>query len=218
VRFRRTLLLVTAVVLTTTGAARGAETPAWHLATSLSAGAMTPDRSLADYRWDTRPTSLFSVQALAVRGRVAGGLRMSRWSTTQGTGLQDVVGDPTVRMTQYDLVGQVRVVDFLGFELWGTVMGGLVGLAYTPDQVVIPGAGPGGDITVDYAPVNETSLGIGLEIKRELARWLAASLVAEQSRFSLDTYHRRGDEIVAERQAFANWSLRLQVSWILDLG
>lgn len=202
----------------TSGAARGGEPSTWHLATSLSAGAVAPDQNLADYRWDTSPTSLYSVQALAVHGRVAGGLRMSRWATTQGTGLSEVAGDPTVTTTQYDLVGQVRLVDFLGFELWGTVLGGLVGLTYTPDTVVIPGPGSGGDITVNYEPVNETSLGFGLELKRELAPWLAASLVGEQSHFSLDTYHRRGDAIVAERQGFSNGSLRLQVSWILDLG
>lgn len=215
---RRFLTLMMAVVVMTAGTAVGAEQPGWHLATSFSAGAVTPDQNLANYRWDTSPTSQVAVQSLAVRGRLAGGLRLSRWSTTQGTGLSEMTEDPTVRTTQFDLVAQIRVVEFLGFQLWGSLQGGLVGLAYTPDQVVIPNPGSGGDITVNYEPVNETSLGFGLEIKRPVADWLTASLVGEQSRFSLDTYHRRGDEIVAARETFTNWSLRLQVSWILDLG
>jgi len=93
-----------------------------------------------------------------------------------------------------------------------------VDLSYTPDRIAIATGVPDGDIVVDYEPIAETNLGLGLEIKRRFGRHLAAALQAERSAFHLDTSHRRGSEIISERQQFVNWSLRLQVSWVMDLG
>lgn len=189
-------------------------THSWWLATGLGAGAISPDQNLANYRWDTRPATLYGAQAAVGRGRVAAGLRYSRWGTTQGTGLLQGGPDPQVRLDTFELVGQYRLAEVAGIQLWGTALAGRVGLSYTPDQVIIDDSGAG-DITVNYAPITETSLGLGLELKREFGRKLTAALQAERSGFHLDTNHRRGDEIVSARENFANWSLRLQVSWLV---
>lgn len=205
------------VLLMSTGAVAG-ERAEWWLAAGLGAGAVSPDQSLTNYRWDTTPTALYALEATAGRGRVAAGLRLSRWNTSQGTGLALADSDPQVRLTAMDFVGQVRVVEMAGWQLWGTALVGQLGIRYTPDQAVIPTGVPGGDITVQYDPIDELNLGLGLALRRDFGRRANVALVAEQSRFSLDTSHRRGDEIVSERQEFVNWSFRLQVSWVLDLG
>ena len=46
----------------------------------------------------------------------------------------------------------------------------------------------------------------------------ALALSAEASTFALDTAHRRGDEIVYQRDRFWNWSARLAVTWRTALG
>jgi hypothetical protein len=190
----------------------------WWLATGIGAGAVTPDESLANYRWDTTPTSLYALQATAGRGRFAGGLRLSRWATTQGTGLNLNQPDPSVRLTSFEFLGQARLVQLAGFQLWATGSAGRVGLSYTPDAITIETGLPGGDVDVNYDPITETVLGYGLEIRRDFGESLAVALLGERAGFALDTSHRRGDEIVNEREQFSNWSLRLQVSWVFDLG
>lgn len=196
-----------------------AQTSSWWLATGLGAGAINPDQSLADYRWDTRPAPLYALQAVAGHGRLAAGLRYSRWSTTQGTGLSGQIdSDPSVQLDNVAVVAQFRLARVAGFQLWTTGLAGRVGLSYAPDQLRFP-AGVGGEVvTVDYAAINELNLGWGLELKRSFGARLAAALQAEQSGFHLDTSHRRGAEIVSAREKFVNWSIRLQVSWVVDLG
>lgn len=199
--------------------ASGAETPsAWHLTTSLGAGAMSPDPSLADYRWDTTPTALFGLQATVGRGRLAAGLRLSRWGTTQGTGLALDEADPQVQLTQLGFIGQFRLVQVSGFQLWGSGLIGQVNMSYTPDRVIVDTGNPGGDLEVDYDPITEMDLGLGLEVRRDFGKSMAASLLAERSSFQLETSHRRGAEIVTQRETFINWSVRLQLAWVLDLG
>ncbi len=190
----------------------------WWLATGLGTGAVSPDQNLADFRWDTRPATQYALQAITGHGRWAGGLRYSRWATTQGTGLDQADPDPRVQLKTLELVGQVRLVELAGFEFWGTAAAGRVDLSYTPDQLTIATGTAAGDITVNYEPITETSLGFGLEIRRNFSRSLTAALQAERSGFSLDTSHRRGTEIVLERQKFANWSLRIQMAWVVNLG
>ena len=46
---------------------------------------------------------------------------------------------------------------------------------------------------------------------------VALALQIGRTSFSLDTSHRRGGEIVEQRQSFHSWSLGLQVSWLLGL-
>jgi hypothetical protein len=196
-----------------------AQTSSWWLATGLGAGAITPDQSLANYRWDTSPAPLYALQAVAGYGRLATGLRYSRWTTTQGTGLSNQVdSDPTVQLDNLALVAQFRLAQVAGFQLWATGLAGRVGVSYAPDQISFATGVGGEEITVDYAAINEMNLGWGLELKRSFGDRLAAALQAEQSGFHLDTSHRRGAEIVSAREKFVNWSLRLQVSWVVDLG
>jgi len=190
----------------------------WWLATSVGAGAIAPDENLANYRWDTTPTSLYALQASAGRGRFAGGLRLSRWATTQGTGLNLSQPDPRVRLTSFEFVGQARLVTWVGLQVWATATAGRVGLSYTPDEITIVTGLPGGDIAVNYQPITETVWGYGLEVRRNFGQNLAVALLGEKAAFALDTSHRRGDEIVNERERFSSWNLRLQVSWVFDLG
>ncbi len=195
------------------------ETPTnWWLATSLGAGAISPDQDLANYRWDTTATAQYALQATAGQNRWAAGIRFSRWATTQGTGLAADGPEPEVRLNSFDLVAQMRLVQWAGFEMWGTGLAGLVNLTYTPDQLVIDGIGAGDDVTVNYDPITETNLGLGVELRHAFGRQLKASIAAERAGFKLDTSHRRGNEIVNDRESFQNWSLRLQVAWVLDLG
>ena len=114
---------------------------------------------------------------------------------------------------QGELVARVRVVTLLGVGVWASGQLGRMRLAYEPDQVVIPGALAGEDLTVDFAPITETTLGAGLVLQRRLGRRLDVALEAERTGYAIDTAHRRGDEIVSQRQDFANWSLRLGVAW-----
>jgi len=190
----------------------------WWLSTGVGAGAVSPDQSLANYRWDTTPASLYALQATAGRGRFAGGLRLSRWATTQGTGLNLDQPDPRVRLTSFDVVAQGRLVTWAGFQLWASGSVGRVGLSYTPDELILATGLPGGDLEVNYDPITETVLGYGLELRRNFGSKLAVSLLGERTGFALDTRHRRGDEIVNERETFSNWSIRLQLSWVFDLG
>jgi len=190
----------------------------WWLATGLGAGAVNPDQSLANYRWDTSPAALYAFQATAGRGRFAAGLRFSRWATTQATGLTQTDPDPLVRLNTFELVGQFRLAEVAGFQFWASALAGRIGLSYEPDQVTIATGVPGEEITVQYQSLGERNLGLGLELKREIGGRMTAALQAERSSFHLDTSHRRGAEIISEREEFINWSFRLLVSWVLDLG
>ena len=189
----------------------------WQLAIGPLIGATALDQSLANYRWDTRPALQSGVQATLYRGRFGAGVRVLRSQTTQGSGILGATEAPQVNLTSFDIIGEARVVRYLGAELWGTAHTGLLHLGYDPDQIVFdPGAG--GPITVAYDPISEWDFGLGLEVRRELMTHMALSLQAEGSTFALDTARRRGNEIVQSRERFYGWSLRLQVSWLLNLG
>lgn len=209
-------LVLLALIGGSTQPATAATAAGWWLATGLGAGAVSPDQDLANYRWDTGPTALYALQATVGRGRAALGLRFSRWATTQGTGLAQPTTDPQVQLSNFDLVGELRLVELAGFQLWASALAGRVAVSYTPDEVVIDTGG--GAVTVAYKPITETNLGVGLALRRGFGRQWTASLAAERAGFHLDTSHRRGAEIVDERTLFANWSLRLQLAWVLDLG
>jgi uncharacterized protein YegJ (DUF2314 family) len=89
-------------------------------------------------------------------------------------------------------------------------------LAYDPDHLTFdPGAGE--PITVAFDSISEWDYGFGTEIRGAVTAQLALALQADHTSFSLDTAHRSGDEIVASRERFDQWSLRLQVAWLLSL-
>jgi hypothetical protein len=188
------------------------------LAVGPLAGATSLDPQLADYRWDTSPRLEAGLESTVGRGRWRLGLRLLRSETTQGTGLGTGYDDPVVRLTSGEAVGRYRVAAPLGVEVWAGAHAGWLHLGYTPDALAItPGAGLD-PVNVDFAPVNEAVLGGGLELRRPLGRSWALALAADASTFALDTSHRRGDEIVRQRQRFWNGSARLAVTWRTDLG
>jgi hypothetical protein len=123
-----------------------------------------------------------------------------------------------VNLTGVELVAQARAVRRWGFEVWGSVHGGLLHLGYDPDELTYEPGGGIGPITVAYAAIDEWDAGAGVEIRRELARHLALAVAAEATTFALDTAHRRGSEIVESRDRFYLWSVRLQLSWRMPLG
>ena len=200
-----------------TAAADDTPGPRWRLAVGPALGVTLPDRSLDDYRWDVSPALQSGAQATIYRGRFAAGVRVLRSRTTQSSGIPGATQAPDVNMTSFEVVALVRAVEFKGAELWGSVQSGLLHMGYDPDRLTFdPGAG--GPVTVDYDPISELDVGLGLEVRGELMTHVALSLQAEATTFALDTVHRRGNEIVEGRDRFYGWSLRLQVSWLLGLG
>jgi hypothetical protein len=195
----------------------GGGTGEWRLAIGPVAGAVALDEDLTNYRWDTQPAVQSGIQATLYRGRFAAGLRYSHSNTTQGTGLPDTDA-LRVSLNAFDLVAQVRVVKHWGFEMWGSAFGGRLHMGYDPDEMTFDSGTALGSVTVNFDPISEWQLGTGLEMRRELMRQLALSLQGEGSTFALDTAHRSGSEIVESRERFYNWSLRLQVSWLLNFG
>lgn len=192
--------------------------PGWRLAVGPVVGGLAFDQKLSDYRWDTRPTIQSGVQATLYRGWFASGLRVWRARTTQASGIPGETQVPRVNLTGVEIVGQVRVVRYGGIEVWGSAHGGSLHMGYDPDQLTFDPGGAGGLVTVAYKPISEWDLGLGLELRRLLTSQIALAVQAERSTFALNTAHRRGDEIVASRERFYGWSLRLQLSWLLGLG
>ena len=219
----RTVLLV--IVLTAAVSVVAAEresatqVPAgevWWLAAGPAAGALSLDPHLADYRWDTTPAGTFGVQALTGRGWLAGGLRWWRSRTTQGTGLVAASTEPTVTLDGLELTAQARLVTVAGIELWGGGQVGRLHLRYAPDELIVDTGGV--PLTVALDPIGEWTVGLGAELRHRVGSRVDVALQAEWSSFALDTAHRRGDEIVTERERFYNWSARLLVAWSWNLS
>jgi hypothetical protein len=188
----------------------------WRLAVGPVAGAVLPDQSLANYRWDTRAAVATGLQATVYHRRLAAGLRLSKWHSSQATGIPGVSEVPRVNVSAIDLIGSVRAVHFGPAELWGSAHVGRTHLGYDPDAVTFD-PGVGGAVTIDFDPIWEWDYGLGAEVRAELTRQLALGLQAEMSTFALDTAHRVGSEIVEQRESFTSFSLRLQASWIVQL-
>jgi hypothetical protein len=207
---------VVCFVLAAATAAHAGERHEWRLAIGPVAGGVALDPSLNDYRWDTQPALQSGLQTTLFRGRGGAGVRFLRSHTTQSSGIPGASQAPRVNLMAYDVVGKIRVVSVASFELWGSGHTGILHLGYDPDQQTFDVNGT--PVTVDYEPISEWNAGIGAEIRRELLTHMALSLQVDTSTFALDTAHRQGSEIVFSRERFYNWSLRLQVSWLLSLG
>jgi len=214
--------IVMGLVLTAAASARAqveeSPRPGWRLAVGAVGGAVAFDEHLADYRWDTRPAAQAGMQATLYRGRFGAGARVWRAHTTQASGIPGETRVPRVNLTALEMLAHVRVAAVRGIELWGSAHGGLLHLGYDPDELSFDTGGGAGAVTVRYAPISEWDYGLGAELRRELGGQLALSLQAEWSAFALDTAHRSGAEIVESRERFHSWSLRMQVSWLLNLG
>ncbi len=189
----------------------------WSMAIGPTIGGLLLDPHLGDYRWDTSPTLQSGAQATVFRGRFGLGARASFAQTSQESGIPGETTAPDVNLTGLAFVGQVRALSVRGIGLWGTAYGGRLHLGYHPDQLTFEPGGPTQPVTVTYDPLSEWDFGLGIEIRGDLTRQMALALQAERSSFSLDTAHRRGDEIVEARERFYSWGLRLQVSWCVDL-
>ena len=112
----------------------------------------------------------------------------------------------------------MRAVSLVGVELSVLAHTGILHLGYDPDRLSYDPSGTGSQITVEYKPITEWEFGGGIELRRELTGYMALAVQADTSTFALDTAHRRGGEIVEERERFLSWSFRFQLSWLFTLG
>jgi hypothetical protein len=187
----------------------------WWLAIGPSLGGMSLDTQLANYSWDVQPRVVWGIQTIAGYGRAAAGLSIWRSSTRQATNLPGDNRAVGVNLTGAELTGQFRVATLVGVGFWARAHGGRLHLGYDPDNLDFSVADGGPTVTVHYRSQDEWIYGLGLELRRNLMTNTAIAVQLEQSRFGLETSHRRGDTIVEQREVFDSWSLRLQFAWIL---
>jgi len=190
----------------------------WQLAVGPVVGGLMLDPGLADYRWDTGPAFQAGVQATVYRGRFSAGLRLMQSGTTQSTGIPGESVAPEVNLTSINMLGQVRAVRHWGVELWGSAHAGILHMGYDPDQMTFDLGGAGGPITVDFAPISEWDVGLGLDMRSDLTPHVALSLQVDGSTFALDTAHRSGNQIVNSRERFYTVGIRLQIAWLVSLS
>ena len=188
----------------------------WRVTVGGFVGTMVFDEKLADYRWDVRPATQSGIQGLVYRNRISGGLRLWQSSTTQESGIPGETLVPHVKLIGAELVGQLRIVRYRSVELWGLANTGRIHMGYSPDQATFDPGGGLAPITVDFDPISEWTLGYGATIRSDLGQHLALAMQVEQATFALNTAHRRGGEIVQERERFRNWSLRMELSWLVS--
>jgi len=175
-------------------------------------GIALPDRDLRDYRWEVTPRAIVGMEALAGYGRWGGGLRVMRWSTSQGTG---VPGEAAlaVGVTAVQLLGQARLLGAAGFEVLGRGGVGRLHAAYDPGTLSFTPAGALQPVEVEFRPLNEWILSGGVSVARPLGAGLGLQADLERSIFSLDTLHRNGNVIEESRETFGSWQLLLRLSW-----
>ena len=177
-----------------------------------TAGVLFLDSHLADFRWETDPRPVWGVSALASTGRWAGGARVSRASTRQATGIPGDDRTLDVSWTGVDAIGEARVATFVGARLLTTASLGMARFAWSPSELSIGDALGGSPVVVDFKPIRELEGGVGLALRRSLAWGLEASAAAEHGWFSLEASHRRGGEIVTERETFGSWTGRVEIT------
>lgn len=182
--------------------------PSWSL--GVSAGTTRFDEHLADYQWDLSARPAWGAQAGASLGRFGLALRGSVSGASQHVDAAASVTDPAVKVTTFDLAGEMEVVRPLGFALLARASGGRTALTYSPDQVEVPTGS--GTATVDLAPVHAWSWGGGAAVRREVGPRWTATLAVERQAFSFDTAHRTGSSVTFAREAFGNWNGRLELA------
>lgn len=194
-----------------------AEDSGWRLDLGATAGAIQLDQDLRDYRWDTGPIPAYTLQAQALHGRYGLGLAYGTSQTVQGTGIPGESTQPRVDLHSFEARASARILQWAGMEFWGQLYGGRILMQYQPESLVLSAPGGGAPIEVHFDPIHEWTGGIGASIRHEFQGVFALSAQAGYSTFALDTAHRRGLEIVEQRDRFHNWSLGLGASWLLDL-
>ena len=208
------ILIVLAVSVTAALPAAAGDT---FVSVGVLAGTTQPDTDLANYRWDVGGQRAYGVQALLGRDRWGAGLRLFRWSTSQSTGLLGFADVPTVRLTSWQMFAQFRAVSLLGVRVLGSGSVGRVHLGYNPDQLILDD-GVSTPVVVDFKPLDEWMLGLGLGVERDLFSSLSVGAELERTYFSLDTAHQNGGVIEQNRESFGNWNLRLRLSWALRIA
>ena len=173
-------------------------------------GAIALDAHLSDYRWDTTARPVWGLTALGRFDRFAVGARGWRASTSQATGIPGDDREFRVSLTGIDALGEVRLARFVGARLLATGSVGLVRFAWSPRELVVDTGG--GPVTVVAEPIGELTYGGGMAVRRAIAWGFEGGAAIEHSRFSLETSHRRGDEIVTERESFGSWTARLEIA------
>lgn len=182
--------------------------PSWSL--GVSAGTTRFDTHLADYQWDLSAQPSWGAQAGASLGRYGLSLRGSRSNASQHVDAAASVTDPSVKVTTFDLAGEMELVRPMGFALLARASGGRTALTYSPDQVTIPTGG--GTATVDLEPVHAWSWGGGAAVRREVGPRWTATIAVERQAFSFDTAHRTGSSVTFAHEAFGNWNGRFELA------
>jgi hypothetical protein len=186
----------------------------WWLSLGALSGSTSWDGTLANYQWDVRPQAAWGIVARAGRGRWSASARLWTTSTTQGLGAPGLPVTPHVRATSWELTGEARVLDVAGLPLLATASGGRLHLGYDPEHVSVD-PGTGTPIDIDFRPIDEWTGGFGLATRHALRGPWMAGLAVEREVFALDAAHRNGDTVTAGREAFGNWSARLELSWFV---
>jgi len=184
---------------------------------SLSAlgGATQFDSHLTDYRWNADPRAAWGLQATAEAGRWMAGARALRTQTTQSSGIPGETSAPHVRVTSLEGLGGLRLATLAGVDVFGTLSGGWAHLGYDPDRMMFTPLSGTSEVVVHFAPIDTWTAAAGLRLRRPIASSLAVGLQLERSYFALDTAHRNGAAVEEQRETFANWGARVELSWIL---
>src|SRR5262245_37619841 len=177
---------------------------------ALLTGSTQFDTGLADYQWNTTPRLGWGFNGLVGRGRFATGLELWRAGTTQAIG--GLGADPEVHATSLELVGEARLVEYRAIRLWVRGHGGWLRLGYHPDQITIQPPGPVSPIVVGLDPVDTWTGGGGLAVRRPFGGHWSVGLGLDVRRFTIDTAHRSGSQIVYGRETFGDWSARCEVA------
>ena len=193
--------------------ARAANADAHHwLALAVLGGSTVFDSQLADYQWDVSPRAAWGASLMGGAGRFGVGTRVWTTTTVQHTGLAVPGGDPTVRSTTWDALGEARVTSALGTDVLLRANVGWLALRYSPDQLSVANPGGGAPIVVDFKPVNEWIGGGAVALRHALPGSWSTGLEVERRVFGLDTAHRNGSVIEERRETFGEWSVRLEVA------
>ncbi len=174
-------------------------------------GVLALDPHLADYRWETDARTVWGAGAIASARRFAAGARVWRASTRQGTGVPGDDRTLSVALTGFEGIGEARLFSALGVRALATGSAGLLRLDWSPRELSLDD-GSGSALLVTFEPVHEASAGVGLALRRALPFALQIAVGAERTWFGLDTAHRRGAEIVEEREVFGSWTGRVEIT------
>ena len=189
--------------------------PVWA-SIGVLGGVTGPDGDLGKYQWDPEAQTHWGVQAFVGLGRIALGLR---GSTTGNKQSLEVPGTPAfsadVRLRSAEALLRLTALNVAGVELYGFGGGGRLRIEYAPDHwnVQIPGTNE--VLAVDLNPIDGWIGTAGVGLRRGIFAGWGVGVEVDHHRFSLDTAHRLGDEVVTSEESFGEWTARAELSWSL---